>query len=168
MPRTFYGSGRDCAPARSSGAATVTDPTPLRQDGVRGQWVGPRVEGELVAVPTDRRQRFSPGLWPGPGSTMIGISVTFDLSEETLSRLEAEAARRGVSIDEVIAELAARLPAGTGRRPSFAGIGGSGWRDAISRRNREIIAEEHSDRRRVACDRGRHWRSVCRCRPRRS
>lgn len=78
---------------------------------------------------------------------MTAMSVTFELSEETLSRLRAEAVRRGVSIDEVIAELAAQLPAaGTVRRPRFAGVGGSGTSEAIGRRHREIVSEEHSDK----------------------
>ena len=57
--------------------------------------------------------------------------MTVDLSDETLARLQAEATRHGVSIDDVIAELAARLPApkqptGTAKRKlAFAGIGAS-------------------------------------------
>lgn len=75
------------------------------------------------------------------------VSVTVELSEETLSRLRAEALRRGVTIDEVIAELAARLPAGkSGRQLSFSGVGGSGTSEAIGRRHREIISEEHADK----------------------
>ncbi|HZD23264.1 MAG TPA: hypothetical protein VE569_07660 [Acidimicrobiia bacterium] len=72
------------------------------------------------------------------------MAVTVELSEETLSRLRAEAARRGLSIDDVIAELVAQLPA---RKPggqlSFAGVGSSGTTKAIGRRHREIITEEH-------------------------
>lgn len=78
---------------------------------------------------------------------MGAMSVTFELSEETLSRLEADATRRGVGIDEVIAELATRLPApGKGRGPSFAGVGASGTREAVGRRHREILDEESSDK----------------------
>lgn len=39
------------------------------------------------------------------------IIVTVDLPEDVLARLQAEAKRRGVSIDLVIAELTATLPA---------------------------------------------------------
>lgn len=56
------------------------------------------------------------------------MSVTVDLPPEVLQRLEAEATRRGVTIDEVIAELAAGLPAESTERPkrlSFVGIGAS-------------------------------------------
>jgi len=75
------------------------------------------------------------------------MSVTFEFSEETLSRLQAEAVRRGVSIDEVIAELAAQPPAAKpGREVSFAGVGGSGTSEAIGRRQRGIIGEEHRDK----------------------
>jgi hypothetical protein len=55
------------------------------------------------------------------------MTVTIDLPDESLARLYAEAARRGVSIDVVIAELADQLPADTTgsqskrRRLSFAG-----------------------------------------------
>jgi hypothetical protein len=59
------------------------------------------------------------------------MSVTLDLPAATLARLEAEAARRGVGIDVVIAELADALPAptgpaDTGHRFAFAGIAASG------------------------------------------
>jgi hypothetical protein len=39
------------------------------------------------------------------------MPVTLDLSDEVLARLRAEAARRGVTLDEVVAGLAAALPA---------------------------------------------------------
>lgn len=39
------------------------------------------------------------------------MSVSVDLPADALRRLEAEAARRVTSIDEIIAELAGRLPA---------------------------------------------------------
>jgi hypothetical protein len=59
------------------------------------------------------------------------MSVTVDLPPATLRRLEAEAARRGVGIDVVIAELAEALPAPTeppttGHRFAFAGVAASG------------------------------------------
>jgi hypothetical protein len=53
------------------------------------------------------------------------MSVTVELPAEALRRLEAEAARRGVSIDHVIAELAARLPV-EGPLEAFIGCGASG------------------------------------------
>lgn len=55
------------------------------------------------------------------------MTLSIDLPEQALARLQAEATRRGVSIDTVIAELADQLPdqaAGDStprRRLSFAG-----------------------------------------------
>lgn len=56
------------------------------------------------------------------------MTVTVDLPEDALARLEAEAKRRGVSIDQVIVELAEALPAETPsakRTLSFIGLGSS-------------------------------------------
>ncbi len=56
------------------------------------------------------------------------MTVTVDLPEDALARLRAEAERRGVSIDLVIAELAEALPAEppTAKRTlSFIGLGSS-------------------------------------------
>jgi len=70
--------------------------------------------------------------------------VTFELPEDALARPRAEAVRRGVSIDVVIAGLASQLPIeappGTSRL-NFIGIGHSGRGD-LSRRHREIRAEK--------------------------
>lgn len=69
------------------------------------------------------------------------------LQAEGLRRIEAEAARRGVSIDDIIAELAARLPeeapAG-GHRLSFIGIGASDDTQPfdIHRERAELAAKE--------------------------
>ena len=57
------------------------------------------------------------------------MSVTFDLSEEILARLRAEAERRHLSMDAVVEELAATLPAkrsaGVRHRLSFVALGSS-------------------------------------------
>jgi hypothetical protein len=56
------------------------------------------------------------------------MSVTVDLPDDVLARLQAEAARRGVSIDSVIAELATALPVEphpTEHTLSFIGLGAS-------------------------------------------
>jgi hypothetical protein len=56
------------------------------------------------------------------------MTVTVDLPEDALARLRAEAKRRGVSIDLVIAELTTVLPADLlpGRPTlSFIGLGSS-------------------------------------------
>ena len=73
-----------------------------------------------------------------------------ELSDEVLARLRAEATRRGVSVETVIAELAAQLPANVSvdgaNRLSFAGIGASGTTEPVGRRHREIIAEHFADK----------------------
>ena len=56
------------------------------------------------------------------------MTLTVELPEDTLARLRAEAERRGVSIELVIAELAETLPpetAGDERKLSFIGLGAS-------------------------------------------
>jgi hypothetical protein len=75
------------------------------------------------------------------------VPLTVDLPPEVLHRLEAEAARRRITVEEVIAELAAVLPEGkaeTGkraRRLSFVGIGASGdTRPFDIHREREELA----------------------------
>lgn len=57
--------------------------------------------------------------------------MTIELPDEVLSRVQAEATRRGISVDEVIAELAETLPSVTGteraqHRFSFTGVAASG------------------------------------------
>lgn len=57
------------------------------------------------------------------------MSVTLDLSEDILARLRAEAERRHLSMDAVVEELAAMLPAernaGSRRGLSFVALGSS-------------------------------------------
>lgn len=56
------------------------------------------------------------------------MTVTIDLPDDALARLQAEAKRRGVSIDLVIVEFAEALPPKTqpAKRPlSFIGLGSS-------------------------------------------
>jgi len=68
-----------------------------------------------------------------PRSRLVGIPLTVDLPPQALRRLEAEAARRSIGIDVVIAELAESLPyddntsaAPVRRKLAVAGIGASG------------------------------------------
>lgn len=75
------------------------------------------------------------------------MPLTIDLPPEVLRRLEAEAARRGITVDGVIAELASALPEGKpettrrARRLSFVGIGASGdTRPFDIHREREELA----------------------------
>ncbi len=57
------------------------------------------------------------------------MSVTVELPDDMLARLQAEAARRGVSVDAVITELVAQLPVDTPapakRNLAFIGMGAS-------------------------------------------
>ncbi len=73
--------------------------------------------------------------------------VTVELPEDALARLRAEAVRRGVSIDVVIADFATQLPIEVPRltsRLSFIGIGHSG-RDDLSRRHCEIRGDQAAE-----------------------
>ena len=76
------------------------------------------------------------------------MSVTIELPDDALARLRAEAERRGVSIDVIVAELADRLPAQAtpkARRPlSFIGIGASGTKEPIGRRHRDIVRDGYA------------------------
>ncbi len=81
-------------------------------------------------------------------STLVAVSVTVDLPPATLRRLEAEAARRGVGIEVVIAELAEALPAeDTGTTPvrrrklAIAGIGASGGQRGRAADADELLAD---------------------------
>ena len=74
------------------------------------------------------------------------MSVTVELPEAALARLRAEAARRGVSIDEVIAELAAHLPA-EDPLEAFIGCGASGRTEPfdIHHERAELAAKKHAE-----------------------
>ena len=55
------------------------------------------------------------------------MTVTIDLPEDALARLQAEARRRGISIGVVVAELSQALPTGATapKKLSFVGLGSS-------------------------------------------
>jgi hypothetical protein len=60
------------------------------------------------------------------------VTVIIDLPAEAQARLQAEADRRGTTIDEVVAEFAARLPGETStHRLRFVGIGSSGRNEPL-------------------------------------
>jgi len=72
------------------------------------------------------------------------MTVTVDLPEDALARLRAEAKRRGVSIDVVIAELTAALPSDSspGTKPSLSFVGlGSSSSGPYARDTDELLAE---------------------------
>jgi len=94
--------------------------------------------------------RLAEHLLGGRGGGYHGLmSLTVELPDEALRRLEAEAARRGVSVDELITELAGQLPGeeppreAKGHRFSFIGLGASGRADG-SERHREIIRDAYA------------------------
>ncbi|MGQ0824888.1 MAG: hypothetical protein ACT4OX_07670 [Actinomycetota bacterium] len=72
------------------------------------------------------------------------MSVTVELPDEALARLQAEASRRGVTIDVIIAELAAALPAEAPNAPkrklAFIGMGASSS-GRVARDADEMLAE---------------------------
>ncbi len=71
------------------------------------------------------------------------MTLTVELPEDVLSRLRAEADRRGVSIDLVIAELSRSLPTETPPRRrtySFIGLGSSNSGRGASETD-ELLAE---------------------------
>ncbi|MDZ7734266.1 MAG: hypothetical protein U5R31_15370 [Acidimicrobiia bacterium] len=71
--------------------------------------------------------------------------TTVEIPEDAARRLQAEAGRRGISVDDVVVEFASRLPAeapGAGRRLSFIGVGASGdTRPLDIHRERAELAE---------------------------
>ena len=76
-----------------------------------------------------RRAEGPVGLSPAP-STINPVTVTLDLPAEAQARLQAEATRRGITLDQLIAELADSFPAETAAEPGtlegFFGSGDSG------------------------------------------
>jgi hypothetical protein len=74
------------------------------------------------------------------------MTVTVDLPVEALRRLEAEATCRGVTIDDVITELAIGLPADD-PLDAFTGCGASGDTEPfdIDRAREELAAAELDD-----------------------
>ncbi|MBP6728367.1 MAG: hypothetical protein V9E99_15025 [Microthrixaceae bacterium] len=70
------------------------------------------------------------------------MTVTLDLPAEAQARLQAEAARRGITLDQLIAELADQLPADgeTPRRKlAFVGMGSS--KAGITHQLDELLAD---------------------------
>ncbi len=51
------------------------------------------------------------------------MPVTLDLPDDVLARLRAEADRRGLSLDEVVAELASALPTNAEVAPAARELG---------------------------------------------
>lgn len=71
------------------------------------------------------------------------MSVTVELPEAVLTRLRAEAARRQISIDQLIAELVAALPAEPGgtRRRKLAFVGAGASEAGVTHQIDELLAD---------------------------
>ncbi len=70
------------------------------------------------------------------------MAVTVDLPDETLARLRAEATRRGIGLDELIAELAELLPgAATATRASLAVVDAGASVAGITPRMEQLLAD---------------------------
>ncbi len=70
------------------------------------------------------------------------MTIEVELPEDAVRRLRAEAARRGLTLDAFIAELASDLPvegSGAGRRPAFVAVGAS--ESGTTHRIEEILTE---------------------------
>lgn len=72
--------------------------------------------------------------------------MTLDLPDEVVARLRAEAARRGVTLDTLVGELASELLADDALS-EFIGTGASGRRDPFDIKNeRAALARTHQAR----------------------
>ena len=96
-----------------------------RDDGVRG----------MVRMPRNVRSQIEGWCrkWPhgpsNPGGYVVRVLVTLELPDDVAAHLRREADRRGMSLDELVTELASSLPlspAPVGHRAlGFVGIGAS-------------------------------------------
>ncbi len=68
------------------------------------------------------------------------MTVTLDLPADAQARLHAEALRRGITVDKLVADLANSLPT-EDPLEAFIGSGSSGRGD-LARRHREIRSEQ--------------------------
>ena len=73
------------------------------------------------------------------------MSVTIELAAEAQTRLEGEAARRGITLGELVAELASRLPA-EDPLEAFIGSASSGRSEPFDiHRERDELAKNFSE-----------------------
>lgn len=71
------------------------------------------------------------------------MAVTLDLPAEAQARLEAEAARRGITLAQLVADLAAGLPGNNTetRQPKLAFVGAGASKAGITHRIDELLAD---------------------------
>jgi len=71
------------------------------------------------------------------------MTVTIELPAEAEARLEAEAARRGITLDQLVADLAASLPDETAdeHRPELTFLAAGASKAGITHRIDELLAD---------------------------
>ena len=90
--------------------------------------------------------------WPASGYIGV-VPMTLELPPEARARLEAEARRRGITVDELVAEMSRQLPAPnaiteTGAWSGFFGCGDSGdpeWATRDIHELRHELAQRSSE-----------------------
>ena len=98
------------------------------------------VKRSLIAFSPLRRSRYVQRPVPPLLSYNWSVTVTLDLPADAQARLQAEALRRGITVDKLVADLADPLPA-EDPLEAFIGSGSSGRGD-LARRHREIRSEQ--------------------------
>lgn len=78
---------------------------------------------------------------------MVVVTVTIELPKEVQARLESEAHRRGVTLEQLITQFAAELPDGDDALEAFIGCGSSGRNEPfdIHRERAELAARKLAD-----------------------
>ena len=71
------------------------------------------------------------------------MTVTIELTADARARLEAEAARRGITLDQLVVDLAASLPSGSDdeERPALTFLAAGASKAGISHRIDELLAD---------------------------
>jgi plasmid stability protein len=78
-------------------------------------------------------------LGDGRGHRLAAMSVTLNMPDELVERLQAAATARGISAEELAIELLVEAATPKRRHLAFAGIGAS--RHGISHRIEELLAD---------------------------
>ncbi len=75
------------------------------------------------------------------------MTVTIELPADAQHRLEAEATRRGITLDQLIASLANQLPSDDDALEAFIGCGASGRTEPldIDRERSELAARKYAE-----------------------
>ena len=75
--------------------------------------------------------------------TLDSVTVTIELTADAQARLEAEAARRGITLDQLVADLAASLPSESGdeERSALTFLAAGASKAGITHRIDELLAD---------------------------